>query len=129
MNTEHWMNTWLELVEIEISDFNDFLNKYDSTVNREHWAKRNHVMYTYQSIGDLVEKGILSIDMVENTMGIGVIALWNKWGEIIKELRTYSGMPRLYNGFEYLYTELTKYYEKYPELKVLESEINSQTEI
>jgi hypothetical protein len=123
MNTEKFWATWIELLSAEISTYDEFVEKFDSTVNRDHFAKRTQMWYNYHSIGDLLRRGVISIETVENIVGVGAIAIWHTWGEMIKEIGVHNGMPNIYNGFEYLYNELMDYYEKHPDQKRIDMEI------
>ena len=129
MNTERFWETWIDLLAADIPDYQTYLEKYDSTVNREHFAKRTQMWYHFNAIGDLVKKGTLSLETVEPIVGTAGFTLWIKWGEIIKQIRIDYGMPRTYDGFEYLYNSLEKYYELHPELKVLDTEVFTQADL
>ena len=126
MNTERFWATWIELLSAEISDYDEYLEKYDSTVDREHFAKRTKMWYNYHAIGDLLRRGVISIEAVENIVGVGAIAIWHTWGDVIKEIGVHNGMPNIFNGFEYLYSELLDYYEKHPDQLRIDMEIFSQ---
>ena len=78
--------------------------------------------------GDLLRRGIVSIELVENIVGVGAIAIWHKWGDMIKEIGVHNGMPNIFNGFEYLYDELMEFYNEHPDLKRIEMEIFSQAD-
>ena len=128
MNTERFWATWIELLSAEIESYDEYLEKYDSTVNREHFAKRTQMWYNYHAIGDLLRRGVISVEVVENIVGPSAIAIWYVWRDIIKEIGVQNGMPTIFNGFEYLYNELMDYYEKNPDQKRIDMEVFSITD-
>ena len=99
-------------------EYSEFIEKYDSSVNPSHYAKRSKIWYGYNTIGELVWQGIIQLDLVDRVMlGIQVMEVWNKWEHIIKECREKENAPDIWNGFEYLYNEIKNLRAKkgYPE--------------
>jgi hypothetical protein len=119
LNSEKSWNTWGELMNADLNNYDDFMEKYDSSVNPEFMSKRNHIWYSYHCIGCLLWNGTISIELVNNLVGMVAIMQWRKWGDIIKEIRVKQGMPNYYNRFEYLVNELVKYHEEHPEAATL----------
>jgi len=115
LNSEDKQRSWAELLNSDFSDYEDFLRKYDSAVNPEHYGKRASVWSYYNSIGYLLMKGRISIDTVYDLLGLPAVLQWNKWGEIILEIREKQELPQYFKGFEYLVGELKRYQEQYSE--------------
>jgi len=59
----------IELLKMEWKDFDDFVSRYDSTVNADSFTKRWKMWNTMESVGYMLHKGFLEIDSVYNIMG------------------------------------------------------------
>jgi hypothetical protein len=112
LNSEDKQKAWAELLNSEVKDYDDFLQKYDSTINPEHYGKRASVWSYYNSIGYLLMSGRISIDIVYDLLGLPAVLQWNKWGGIILEIREKQALPQYFKGFEYLVDELRKYQKR-----------------
>jgi len=117
LNSEDSMRTWAELINAEFTDYDDFMTKYDSSVSPEHFGKRGSLWYNYNTIGYLLMDGNISITLVYQLVGNLAVLQWNRWKDIIFELREKQDIPTYFRGFEYLVTELAKYDQEHPELK------------
>ena len=116
LNSVETMTTLAELFNMEWEDYEDFERRYGSYANPENFGKRSHAFYSLSIIGHLVEDGVISIERADASVGIIVTMLWAKWGDLIKEIRVRSGLPRYFEDFEYLYDSLDKLYREKPEL-------------
>ena len=124
INTDESWRSTLELILCKYTDYDDFMQKYDSSVNPENWFKRMRIWNSYNAIGYLVLDGSISVEKVARLIGYHVIGMWNVWGNAIIWMRAKQGYTNWYNGFEYLYNELAKYYKEHPELTLVNPEIN-----
>jgi hypothetical protein len=119
LNSEETQKSWAELVNQEIIDYEDYIQKYDSSVNPNHYAKRVHIWYSFNTIGELLRQGLIDPDLLQRWLqGPWVIVMWEKWESIIRETRV-RGRPNLWAGFEYLYNEMKRIRDsrEYPEIK------------
>ena len=108
-NTEEKYISWAELVNLEINDYDEYLQKYDSSVNTAHFGKRSQIWYSFNTIGVLLRQGIIEPDFVHQVqLDILAIVMWEKWENIIRETRVRENMPDLWEGFEYLYDEMKR---------------------
>jgi hypothetical protein len=109
INSEESLKTWAELVNLQVADIDEFLAKYDSSVNPAHYAKRAHIWYTYNSTGELLRLGLIDSDLLARLrLDTQVIAMWEKWEPIIMETRERENVPDSWAGFEYLYREMRR---------------------
>ena len=108
---------WAELYHADFTDYDDYMTKFDGSVNPEHAGKRASIWWIYNSTGYLLMDGHIPIDMVYKLMGISVVRMWRKWGDIIHEIREKEDMPNFHKGFEYLVNEILKHEKEHPELK------------
>jgi hypothetical protein len=99
---------WIELINMQWTSYDDFEKKYGSDNNEENYAKRSHIWSLYDSIGNLLEAGVVDRESVYRVQGINAVWLWNKYNPIIEEnRRRYSGVYFM-RGFEYLASEMMK---------------------
>ncbi len=109
LNSEESYRTYMELMNLEIMDNEEYLKKYDSSVNPAHFAKRASIWYSYNTIGELLRMGIVEPELLHRlTLGPLVIMMWEKWEHIIRETREREKLPDVWEGFEYLYKEMKK---------------------
>jgi len=119
LNSEESYKTQMELLYLEVKDNEEYLQKYDSSVNPAHYAKRAYTWYTYNSIGELLRMGIIDLDLlIRLQLDPQVILMWEKWEGIIRATRVRENIPDLWKGFEYLYDELKNYRDSkgYPDI-------------
>jgi hypothetical protein len=100
----------LELLEMQWEDYDDFVRKYDSTVNHDNYAKRNMVFSGMREIGFELAEDVVDIETVYKMLdgGHGQIQMWNKFWPIFMKQREVYNDPTRYQWFEYLVTELIK---------------------
>jgi len=107
LNNEDIYKKWAELVNQEKIEFNEYVEKYDSSVNPSHFAMRSIIWYSYNTIGELVRQGKIELDLVDRIqVGVMATVMWDKWEHIIKETRIRETAPDLWSGFEYLCDEI-----------------------
>lgn len=115
----------LELQSQEWTDYDDYFEKYGHNTNHDAWAKWSAKASYFNGIGVLLEKKLIDISLVDALLSSSVYRHWNFMGPILVEWRkrleeTSETRHRTlipFYGFDYLYNELTKYWEKHPELK------------
>lgn len=113
INTEEVYKSWAELVNIGKIDYAEYLQKYDSTVNPDHFAKRAQIWYSYNTIGELLRQGIIQLNLLNRlSLGPMVITMWERWEHIIRKTRERESGPDLWEGFEYLYNEVKNYRDR-----------------
>ena len=115
LNSKESWDIWVELMNAEVTDYEDFMRRYDSAVNPDSLSKRNHIWYGYHCIGLLLKDGVITIDLVNDLVGLTAMLQWRKWRGIIEDIRTNQGFPQYFSGFEYLYKELERYQKEHPE--------------
>ena len=109
LNSEESAKSWAELINMRVPDYEEFLQKYDSSVNPAHYAKRIHLWWTFNCIGELLRTETIEPDLVLRLqLSPMVIAMWENWGPIIEEIRERENFPEYGEGFEYLYHELKR---------------------
>ena len=118
INSRESLINWAELNNLTI-DYEEYLQKHDSTVSPEYFAKRASLWYSYNTIGELLRLNMIEPDLLARlNVDTNVIVMYENWEHIIKENRTRENMPDLWDGFEYLYNEMKKIRESknYPQI-------------
>ena len=105
--SEEGSQTWAELMNIKWENFNDFVKRYDSSVNPEHFGKRWSMFSSYDSLGYLWRKGLIDEEIVFKN-GYMAIQLWARYKPLIVEYRKIAYGENHFADFEYLANELWK---------------------
>lgn len=106
--TEEGMQSSIELMLAEWSDYEDFLKKYDSHVNPKFAAKRLSIWNLYDNIGHQYKMGLLDVETVYSVCSIHATNMWIKYEPIIEEYRKTDYGRDAYLDFEYLAQEMAK---------------------
>ena len=103
------LQIYAELLEMEWEDFDDYLRKYNSTVNRDNYVKRMSCFGWYHRMGYDLYLGHIDAETIVNLIDFqGIWLMWNKFKPIFLEFRKRYGNPTTYRWFEYLFDELSK---------------------
>ena len=115
VNSENWWETWAMLMNLEVTDYDDFLEKFDHNVNPKNFGKRSYVWFSYNVLGNLLYDGKLEVHEINRLAGITSILQWDKLKDVILELREKQNISNYMKGFEYMVGELKKYREQHPD--------------
>ena len=123
LNNPAYMKGYYRIRDSEWKDFDEYL-EFLGEPGSENYNDVFIVGGTLESLGVLVEEGLIDIRLVEKLMRRVVIEYWEKIGPMLYErARVWSQEreekePILQSWkAEYLYNELMKYLEEHPELK------------
>jgi len=106
---KEWSADYVELLESNWDDYDDFVRKYDSAVNIEHYTKRYRMWTFYDGVGYHLYKGLIDSESVYHLMqGLGAGMQWRKWKSVIEEQRRRWDNPDWWKWFEYLAEEESK---------------------
>jgi hypothetical protein len=108
MVSEEAQRRWIELMNMEWSDYDDFEKKYGSDVNPENYAKRSAVWNSYNMLGNLLMKNIIDAETFYMAGGTWAIFVWEKFKSVLMEHRRRYGSADSYTGLEYLASEMFK---------------------
>ena len=107
--SEEGIKRYNELLSMEWVDFDDFVSKYDSTVNFDNWMKRTMVWNACEVLGHQYRTKMVDFDTVFTTCNTFVPILWTKFRPIIEEYVRRGVNPKLmYENFEYLADEINR---------------------
>ena len=106
LGTRDFMKTFVELAYLRWNDLDDFLKKYDSSVNsedsRENFSKRWWLWSTYDNLGYLLREGLVDEEIIFNSQGAYSVIHWGHYWPIIEYYRKKEMGPRWLENFEYL---------------------------
>ncbi len=89
-------------------DHDDFTEKYGPGKNPEVLAATTSVFAFFDSVGTLVKKKLIDVDLVDGLLAISLIVTWKRYESILKGDREYFQSPDLWEDFEYIYDEINK---------------------
>lgn len=108
MLSEEAQRRWIELMNMEWKDYDDFERKYGSDKNPDNYAKRMSVWTSCDMLGHLLKKNIADVETCYISGGTFAIFVWEKFKDIlIEHRRRYVGAD-MYGGLEYLSNEMLK---------------------
>jgi hypothetical protein len=95
-----------ELLNSSWTDFQDFLSKYDSSVNPDHFAKRSSVFGIYETLGYLLKHGLVDKELVYINGGMSSIFMWSKYKSVMEMYRKIAYGSDMMTYFEYFASEM-----------------------
>ena len=106
--SEEGVLRWLEIANMQWKDFDDFVKKYDSTVNKELAAKRLSFRNTCEALGYQYRSGAIDFDTLYNVGGPYVMSCWLKFKPIIERYRKWEWADEMYSNWEFLAEKMEK---------------------
>ena len=107
--SEEVSRRWLEIMQAEWENFDDFFKRYDSTVNLDFYAKRDSFFRTFDIWGYQYMSGYLDIGTLWTVGDEAVAMTWMKYGPILEEYKARGGYTKhVFEHFEYLAYEMSK---------------------
>ena len=108
MLSEEAQRRWIDLMNMEWKDYDDFEKKYGSDNNPDNYAKRMSVWSSCDMLGHLLRKNVADAETFYIAGGPFAIYVWEKFKPILVEhRRRYVGADS-YSGLEYLAGEMLK---------------------
>ena len=106
-NVEMWKN-YIELMNMEWTDIDDFEKKWGTGGNVEAAAKRLSLWWRYGILGQLLQRGLVDREWSYRAFSNMAIQQWFKWEPIIMRVRKLFNDPQYGEEFEYLAKEMIK---------------------
>jgi hypothetical protein len=98
----------ITLYNMQWTDFEDFMKKYDSKVNPENAAIRHNCWNAFEVLGHQWKQGILDKETVYTVLTVSYVALWAKFKPIIYEYRRRELGEDAFINWERLAIEMAK---------------------
>ncbi|MGD0805725.1 MAG: hypothetical protein ABSA11_16815 [Candidatus Bathyarchaeia archaeon] len=109
MTTSTGMRIYIDLLNYEWTDYDDFEKKYGSDNNPDSYAKRYSTWQYYNNLGFMVRDDVIDADRLFDLGGNGVPWLWAKFESVIRTQRKLYSLGSFWLwGFEYLSGEMLK---------------------
>ena len=108
INSEDGQRKYYELMSQEWSDVDDFLRKYDSSVNPENYIKRYYLWNLFEHVGWQYRKGLVDLETIYYSAGLNILLLWRKYEPIVEEYRKTQYGRGHFANWEYLAGALDK---------------------
>jgi hypothetical protein len=105
---EDWQNRFMETMNMQWIDFEDFKRKYDSSVNRISYARRHSVLISYDNLAQQYRHGVIDLDSFTDIWAFGVVMCWYKYKPIIDAYRGWQYPEGAFSDFEHLADMLQK---------------------
>ena len=107
--TDHGvMSGFLTMLSSNWEDYDDYLRKYDSSVNLENATTRQSSWYFFDIMGIMVKQNKIDIEMIYPFYNMHVLLLWFKYETVIKVMREGVMDKDYMEGLEYLANEMIK---------------------
>jgi hypothetical protein len=122
LNSEEGHRRYVELMNMEWKDYDDFERKYGSDYNIDNTAKRFCVWGNYNTLGMLVREKLVEPELLYPIIDCTVLNHWSKFKDVIKEQRKRYGPEDDLSDFEFLYNEILRVtLSRNPSYKTLET--------
>ena len=109
-NSEEMWQRRFEVWSYNLTDYEDFTEKYSYQNNPEAYAKISTIWWIYSEIGTLVYRELITLDDCIQLLVDLPIRDWQRWGPVIIESRKHLwDNPNYYITFEYLAKKLMEY--------------------
>ena len=107
--SEEGSKRWMELMQMEWKDIDEFGKKYDSSVNIDNYAKRNTVFNTMDVIGYQYKQGLIDTGTLWSICNNAVPVTLAKFKPVFNEYKRRGWfLKNTYENFEYLAYEMAK---------------------
>jgi hypothetical protein len=109
---------WREVTSVQWKDFEEYDEKYGFYNNPDFGDKCLAVTSFFAGIGVLVHRKMIDPYLVDDLIAGMIIAFWEKYREVFKEIRVRRKWPSYGEWVEYLYNVIKPIAEKqHPETK------------
>ena len=92
----------------EWKDLEDYFNRYGPEKNLDAYSEHLFVWQLYDTIGFLVNKGVIDLSFIDDLFKESLLAAWRKFESVIIMNREKVNQPNLWNQFEYLAEEIMR---------------------
>jgi hypothetical protein len=106
--SEEGERRYIELLNMEWKDYDDFEKKYGSDYNIDNMAKRMTVWSTYNTLGTLIREKLIEPEVLYSIDNVNPCFMWSKFKDIIAENRRRYGGKDNFSDFELLYNEMLR---------------------
>jgi hypothetical protein len=91
---------------LQFRTYEDYSEKYEGDV--EVQTTLYSVCAYFESIGVLLHRRLISLDLIDDLLSTDIIWTWKKLEPIITGWREHASRPQIWEWFQYLYNEMAK---------------------
>jgi len=106
--TEDGIRRFIDLINLDWSDIEDYKRRYDSRTNPENFSKRYSMWNLCENLGRLYRQGLIDLETILGTSGGMIQYMWVKFKPVIEMYRETDYGPNSFRDFEYLAGELNE---------------------
>jgi len=106
--SEEGNKRFIELMNAEWKDIDDFNIRYNPRSNPEHYSKRIFLWSLCDSLGYLSRKNLIDINLLFSVSNLVIQSTWVKFKPIIYDYRKTEYNESAFNNFEFLIDALNK---------------------
>jgi hypothetical protein len=110
--TKEMSRRFIDLIQLDFEDFEEFQKKYDSVLNPESFAERTSYWGVLNMLGYQYKEGLIDLDTLYETSWTQIFMMWVKFAPIIQEYRKSDYGTKTYANFENLAYSLWKLHVK-----------------
>lgn len=106
--SEEGHKRYIELMNTEWKDIDDFNSRYNPRSNPEHYSKRIFHWSLCDSLGYLSRKNVIDINLLFSVSNLVIQSTWVKFKPVIYDYRKTEYNETAFNNFEFLIDALKK---------------------
>ena len=106
LGSKDFWRDFVEIATLNWQDIDDYMKRYDSSVNPESYSQRMNVWMAYDNMGYLLREGLVDKEILFNSAGIGSVNIWGRYKPIFDHYRITELGPKYMENFEYLASEM-----------------------
>jgi hypothetical protein len=112
LRSEESQRRFLDVINMEWIDYDEFERKYGSDDHLDMYTKRISTLYEFNGVGFLLKGGLIDMDTAYSLADTLGLQLWRKFEPIVREQRVRYNVPELYADLEFLAAEVAKRLEE-----------------
>lgn len=89
-------------------DVEDYFARYGPESNLDAYSEHMFIWQRLDSLGLLLRKGVVDLDSLGVVLMASALTMWHKYSPIITVARDRFGQPGMWNGFEYLASQVER---------------------
>ncbi|MCX6653967.1 MAG: hypothetical protein NTY03_02470, partial [Candidatus Bathyarchaeota archaeon] len=105
LTSEDSQRRWIDAMNMEWRDYDEYEKKYGSDEHPEIYAKRYASLYEFGGVGYLLKKGLIDRDTAYSLAETQGLWLWRKFESMVREQRVRYNTPESFSDLEYLAAE------------------------
>ena len=102
------VNIYMDLVNMEWKDLEDYKSKYDSRVNPKNYVQRVAMWNRCDNIGKMFREGLIDLETLRGGGNSSILWMWVKFKPIIEMYRGTDYPKHVYENWEYVADKLNE---------------------